>query len=80
MPNNDQCLEDLSWIAKEINDQGGEAIILSANLLEGLTDEQLIIYNSSVKMPSSSLGQFMVHSGASQKKRNRLSSFYLFMI
>jgi len=29
---------------------------------------------------SSSLGQFMVHNGASQKKRNRLLSSYLFMI
>lgn len=39
MPNTDQFLEDFSWIAKEINDQGGEAIILNANLLEGITDE-----------------------------------------
>lgn len=42
MPNRDQCLEDLSWIAKEIDDRGGEAIILNASLLEGLTDEQVI--------------------------------------
>ncbi len=42
MPNTDQCLEDLSWIAKEIDDRGGEAIILNASLLEGLTDEQVV--------------------------------------
>lgn len=42
MPNTDQCLEDLSWIAKEIKDQGGEAIILNASLLEGLTDDQVV--------------------------------------
>ena len=42
MPKTDQALEDLGWIAKEIIDQGGEAIILDACLLEGLTDEQVI--------------------------------------
>ncbi len=42
MPNTDQCFEDLNWIAKEINDRGGEAIILSASLLEGLMDDQVV--------------------------------------
>lgn len=42
MPKTGQCLEDLSWIAKEISDQGGEAILLNSSLLEGLTDRQLI--------------------------------------
>jgi hypothetical protein len=43
MPNTEQFLEDFTWIAKEINDQGGEAIILNANLLEGLTDERVTL-------------------------------------
>lgn len=42
MPKTDQSLEDLGWIAKETIDQGGEAIILDACLLEGLTDKQVI--------------------------------------
>lgn len=41
MPKTDQSLEDLGWIAKEIIDQGGEAIILDACLLEGLSDKQV---------------------------------------
>lgn len=42
MPNTEQCLEDLGWIAKEIDDRGGEAIILNATLLEGLSDEEVV--------------------------------------
>jgi len=42
MPESEQCHEDLSWIAKEIIESGGEAILLNGELLEGLTDEQVI--------------------------------------
>lgn len=42
LPNTEQCLEDLSWIAKEIIDQGGEAILLDVSFLHGLTDKQVI--------------------------------------
>lgn len=42
LPHTEQCLEDLSWIAKEIHDRGGEAISLDTTLLEGLTDKQVI--------------------------------------
>lgn len=42
LPHTEQCFEDFSWIAKEINDQGGEAVTLDTRFLEGLTDEQVI--------------------------------------
>ncbi len=42
LPDNEQSLEDFMWIAKEIDDQGGEAIVLNANFLEGLDDDQVI--------------------------------------
>ncbi len=42
MPDTERNLEDLGWIAKEITDQSGEAVILNANLIEGLTDKQVV--------------------------------------
>ncbi len=42
MPDSEQSYEDLSWIAKEIIESGGEAVLLNAELLEGLTDEKVI--------------------------------------
>ncbi len=42
MPDSEQTHEDLSWVAKEIVESGGEAVLLNAAFLEGLTDEQVI--------------------------------------
>ncbi len=42
MPDSEQNHEDLSWIAKEIIESGGEAVLLNGDLLEGLTDDQVI--------------------------------------
>lgn len=42
LPDSEHGIEDFSWIAKEIKDQGGDAIILETVLLEGLTDQQVI--------------------------------------
>ncbi len=42
MPDTEQNFEDLGWIAKEITDRSGEAVILNAKLLEGLTDKQVV--------------------------------------
>ncbi len=42
MPRNDQAYEDLTWIAKEIIQGGGEAILLEARFCEGLDDAQVI--------------------------------------
>jgi hypothetical protein len=41
LPATDTSREDLSWIRREIIDGGGEAILLSAMTVEGLTDEEL---------------------------------------
>lgn len=42
MPKTDQAYEDLTWIAKEIIQGGGEAILLEARFREGMEDEQVI--------------------------------------
>jgi len=42
MPRQEQTLEDLTWIVKEIADGGGEATMIEARFLEGLSDPQVI--------------------------------------
>lgn len=41
LPATDTCREDFSWIRREIVDGGGEAVVLSATTVEGLSDEEL---------------------------------------
>jgi len=42
MPHQEQSLEDLTWIVKEITDGGGEATMIQARFIEGLSDPQVI--------------------------------------
>lgn len=42
MPRQEQALEDLTWIIKEIADGGGEATMIEARFLEGLNDQQVV--------------------------------------
>lgn len=42
MPRQEQAMEDLTWIVKEIADGGGEATMIEARFLEGLNDQQVI--------------------------------------
>jgi hypothetical protein len=42
MPVSEDSREDLGWILKEIVDGGGDASILEARFLEGLTDQQIV--------------------------------------
>lgn len=41
LPNNDEAREDLAWLAKEIVEDGGEALVCEAGLLEGLSDHAM---------------------------------------
>ena len=41
LPTTDTSREDFSWIRREIVDGGGEAVLLSATTVEGLSDEEL---------------------------------------
>jgi len=41
LPANDESREDFAWLAKEIEELGGEAIVCEATLVEGLSDEEL---------------------------------------
>jgi hypothetical protein len=41
LPSNGESREDFAWLAKEIVEAGGEAIVLEASLVEGLSDAAL---------------------------------------
>jgi hypothetical protein len=41
LPANEESREDFTWLAKEIVEMGGEAIVLEANLLVGLSDHDM---------------------------------------
>lgn len=41
LPASEDAREDFAWLAKEIEEMGGEAIVLEANLVEGLNDHDL---------------------------------------
>jgi len=41
LPANGETREDFAWLAKEIVEVGGEALVCEANLIEGLSDREL---------------------------------------
>src|SRR5436190_4423749 len=41
LPANGETREDFAWLAKEIVESGGEALICEASLVEGLSDAEL---------------------------------------
>jgi hypothetical protein len=41
LPSNEETQEDFAWLAREIVELGGEAVVVEAHLVEGLTDQEL---------------------------------------
>jgi hypothetical protein len=41
VPSSDEGLEDLQWLRREIEADGGSAVIVEAELVEGISDEEL---------------------------------------
>src|SRR5512140_2833812 len=41
LPATEQAQEDFEWVAREIAQEGGEATLCRASLVEGLTDDQV---------------------------------------
>jgi hypothetical protein len=41
LPSSDEALEDLQWLRQEIEAEGGSAVIVEGQLVEGLGDEEL---------------------------------------
>jgi len=41
LPDSDESFEDFQWLAGEIRAEGGEAIVCRAELLDGITDEEV---------------------------------------
>ena len=42
LPARDECIEAFQWLAREIRQAKGEALLMRVEQLEGLTDQQLI--------------------------------------
>lgn len=42
MPATDEALEDFEWTLREVQDAGGEGLILDARAVQGFTDEEII--------------------------------------
>lgn len=40
LPNTDQALEDFAWLRREIEDEGGEAMVCEASFVDGLTNQE----------------------------------------
>lgn len=40
LPNTDQALEDFAWLRREIENDGGEAMVCEASFVDGLTNEE----------------------------------------
>jgi len=41
LPDTEEALEDLSWLAREIEAEGGDAVICHARLVSGVTDDDI---------------------------------------
>ena len=41
MPNTEEALEDLEWLAREIEADGGDAVVCDARFVRGVTDDQI---------------------------------------
>src|SRR6516225_1360047 len=41
LPANEQSLEDFQWLLREIEEGGGEGMICEANLVDGLSDQEV---------------------------------------
>ena len=41
MPDTEEALEDLQWLAREIEGEGGDAVICHARFLSGVTDDEI---------------------------------------
>src|SRR4051812_10091079 len=41
LPNGDEALEDFNWLARAIQDDGGEAMVCEANFVAGISDDEI---------------------------------------
>jgi hypothetical protein len=41
LPNNDESLEDFQWLARSIEQEGGDATVCEASFVEGVSDEEM---------------------------------------
>ncbi len=41
LPDTEACREDFAWVAREIHELGGEAVLSAAQILEGVTDAEI---------------------------------------
>jgi len=53
LPMNEQTQEDFQWVAREIVEEGGEATLCRADLVQGLSDAQVFPIPQSYAAPAS---------------------------
>src|ERR1051326_9129888 len=41
LPDNEEALEDVTWLAREIEAEGGDAVICNARFLSGVSDDDV---------------------------------------
>lgn len=42
LPARDECIESLQWLAREVQEQNGEHLVMNVESFEGLSDQQLV--------------------------------------
>ena len=70
LPAHDDCLEAFQWLAREIRQAQGEAVVMRVEQFEGLTDQQLIeLFHAAREEDYADLERQVVELGKAQGKR-----------
>ncbi len=57
LPNSDEALEDFTWVVREIESEGGSAMLCEATFLEGITDGEITSMLSAERSEVADQGQ-----------------------
>jgi hypothetical protein len=71
LPNNDESLEDFQWLARAIEEEGGEAMVCEATFIEGITDGEI---EAMLEQPQATAKTWVTREGV---KVDRMASAWL---
>jgi hypothetical protein len=83
LPNTVDAREDLAWIGKEVEGDGGSAVLWEASLLEGISDRELearfrerseLVYQTIATQARAALGEHPVHPATMHRLQNQLAA------
>ncbi|MBI3735651.1 chromate resistance protein [Candidatus Sumerlaeota bacterium] len=73
LPRNEQTLEDFQWLRREIEKDGGEAIISEVNFVEGISgDEVISLFNAARNQDYSAIGGEIQSAMKSRRGRDEI--------